>query len=111
MPCWDHEPTARTPLWPIGDDIAPSIGQSKRLKIPGEANMQLWLIGAGALGFFVSVYLAHRGAHGAINDLDGHTDQIEASAGQTRQDVASLVGVLCLTNRLLAAILVAAVLQ
>ncbi|MDW9679666.1 hypothetical protein [Sinorhizobium meliloti] len=66
---------------------------------------------AGLAGFFASVYFASRGASGAVKDLEGQTDQLEASARQSRQDIASIVWVLSLTNALLAGILGALVHQ
>ena len=63
------------------------------------------MVGA-SIGVLVTIWAAWRGTKGAIQDLDGHSDQLEASARQTRQDVASIVWVLVITNGILAAILV-----
>lgn len=65
-----------------------------------------WVAGL-AVGFALSTYFAHRGTEGAIQDLRGHDDQVEASARQSRQDIAAIVWLLVFTNALLAGILAA----
>lgn len=68
--------------------------------------MNIWIVGgAFVVGFSGSAYMANLGLKGAVRDLEGQMDQTEASARQTRQDVASIVWVLSLTNGLLAGIL------
>lgn len=67
-----------------------------------------WVAGL-VTGFALSTYLADRGIKGAIDDLRGHDNQVEASARQVRQDIAAVVGLLVLTNALLAGILAALV--
>ena len=63
------------------------------------------VLGAAIAGFLVSALFAVRGARNAAKDLERLADQQEASARQTRQDIASIVWVLVLTNALLAGIL------
>lgn len=63
------------------------------------------VLGASIAGFLVSAYFAMRGARNGAKDLEGLSDQLEASARQSRQDIASIVWILVLTNALLAGIL------
>ncbi|MCB0018208.1 MAG: hypothetical protein KDE09_10500 [Anaerolineales bacterium] len=61
-------------------------------------------ISVGAV-WALSVLLAFRGLHGATRDLDNDAyDPIELAMRQTRQDVASILMILPLTNAVLAAI-------
>ncbi len=61
---------------------------------------------AFVIAYFLSVRAAHRGIEGATRDLDGAPlgEPGEFAMRQTRQDVAAIVGLLVLTNALLAAI-------
>ena len=59
------------------------------------------------VGFVGSAWFARQGVAGAERDLKGMPDQLEASARQSRQDIASIVWLLIITNTILAGIFAA----